>query len=274
MKSLIRFLVFSWIQYLRTRRSVIRSIARALGELSTEFERSQSQARTLASRVIEQNGAIARLQEELANVRGALANKEAGALLLAREIIALTAKGERLQRLAFTDQLTGLLSRHGEAMLVHPFVISLAPHDDHRRHETDETHILVVDIDFFKRVNDTLGHAVGDQVLRVMAELIRSVFHRQTDFVIRSGGEEITIVIGKTPRVTAYRLARSLLERIRNEPRLEIEGFGSVTASLGISSLHHQDGEDPFAAYAAAKERADQALYRAKEEGRNDLFIA
>ncbi|MFA9261930.1 MAG: GGDEF domain-containing protein [Undibacterium sp.] len=273
MKSILSFLIASWTRYLRTRRSVVRALTRALGELSTEFHRSRHEAHTLVRTVIERNATIADLRLELANACGLLANKEAGALALANEIIALTAEKDELRRLALTDQLTGLLSRHGEEKLVRPFIISLAPHEDHRRYKTDETHVLVVDIDHFKRVNDTLGHAAADKVLRALAEVIGSVFHRQTDFVVRSGGEEITIVIGKTPRETAYRLARNLLERIRHEPRLNIEGFGQVTASLGVSSIQ-QDGEDPYAAYMAAKERADQAMYTIKQSGRNDIAIA
>lgn len=273
MKSFISFLLFSWVQFLRTRRGVVRALTRALGELSTEFHRSRHEAHTLAQIVVERNGTIANLQLELNVTRGLLAIKDAGAHTLAGEVISLTAEKDEMRRLAFTDQLTGLLSRHGEEKLVRPFIISLAPHENQRRHETDETHVLTLDIDHFKRVNDTLGHAAADEVLRAIAEVIGSVFHRQTDFVVRSGGEEITIVIGKTPRATAYQLARSLLERIRHEPRLHIEGFGQVTASLGISSIQ-QDGEDPYAAYMAAKERADQAMYTIKQSGRNDIAIA
>jgi len=119
--------------------------------------------------------------------------------------------------------------------------------------------MVIYDLDQFKRVNDTYGHQVGDEVLievsRVVSEQIR-----KTDFLARWGGEEFAILVPQGDAAAAYRLAKSLRNAI------EDHDFGqarAVTCSFGIAEALPGDTADSLLA------RADAALYRAKINGRN-----
>ena len=131
---------------------------------------------------------------------------------------------------------------------------------DRRRHEDDEHHWLaIVDIDHFKRINDTYGHAFGDEVLLLFAALMRKVF-RAEDLLFRFGGEEFVVVLA--PTVAAR--ARQAFERLRET----VEGFhfpqvGQVTTSVGFVRI------DPEDIPATVVGQADEALYWAKRHGRN-----
>jgi diguanylate cyclase (GGDEF)-like protein len=113
--------------------------------------------------------------------------------------------------------------------------------------------VEMIDIDFFKRFNDTYGHAVGDEVLRVVGGMLRSV--RQSDLVARYGGEEFIIVFPETPPDAAVVKAEELRQVI--EP-------SSVTVSIGVAGLP-SDGDDIWMVI----DKADQRLYEAKQGGRN-----
>jgi diguanylate cyclase (GGDEF)-like protein len=122
--------------------------------------------------------------------------------------------------------------------------------------------LVMLDIDHFKKVNDTLGHLVGDQVLRVVAHKSQGTL-RATDFCGRYGGEEFVIVMGQTTRDGAHVCA----ERVRSLVELtqfpELGNDFQVTISLGITE--YQLRED----LSNTISRADKALYLAKNAGRN-----
>ncbi len=115
--------------------------------------------------------------------------------------------------------------------------------------------VAMIDIDHFKRFNDTYGHAVGDEVLRVVGGMLRSV--RQSDLVARYGGEEFIIVFPETAPEAAMEKAEELRKLI--EPSM-------VTVSIGIAGLP-ADGEDVWMVI----DKADQRLYEAKQGGRNQV---
>jgi two-component system cell cycle response regulator len=124
---------------------------------------------------------------------------------------------------------------------------------------------LVIDIDYFKAINDTHGHDAGDDVLRDFAlRLKRSI--RGIDLACRYGGEEFVIVMPETDMAVAAMVAERLRRRIAAEPFAITQGAQTipVTISIGIAGLR---GKDDSA--AALLKRADQALYRAKRDGRN-----
>ena len=177
---------------------------------------------------------------------------------LAHLFSAVLERSERyaaLARAANGDALTGLANRQGLALL-EPELRRLTPRDP-------PCAVLVADIDHFKRINDSHGHAAGDQVLRAVATVLRETV-RTGDPVARWGGEEFVICLRHVPAATALALADKLRQRLADTPVAAGSGrLLQVTISVGLTEL--QPGE----ALAQAIDRADAALYAAKRAGRN-----
>jgi two-component system cell cycle response regulator len=160
--------------------------------------------------------------------------------------------------MAITDALTGLFNRRYMESHVGTLI-------EQATARGKPLATLVIDIDHFKAVNDTHGHDAGDDVLRDFAlRLKRSI--RGIDLACRYGGEEFVIVMPETDMAVAAMVAERLRRRIAAEPFPIQQGARAipVTISIGIASLR---GKDDTA--AALLKRADQALYRAKSDGRN-----
>ena len=158
-----------------------------------------------------------------------------------------------LKNKAYHDPLTGVLNRQ----YFHDY------YDENRRN-ISSLGIIMIDLDYFKKINDTYGHAAGDEVLRQSAETIQNSI-RNDDTLIRWGGEEFIILINTAKNSQLISVAEHI-RRIISE--IVFETFPSVTASLGATLL--LEGE-PF---KTAFERADKALYDAKANGRNRIEIA
>lgn len=127
---------------------------------------------------------------------------------------------------------------------------------------------LMIDLDHFKHVNDTYGHAVGDVVLRHVCSLIHQ-HARVTDTVVRFGGEEFIVIAPNSTIDSIVFLGERMLREIQTSPIVLPDGSTlSVTASMGASSLVPEDSAKTLLT------RADEALYSAKREGRNQLRIA
>jgi diguanylate cyclase (GGDEF)-like protein len=176
--------------------------------------------------------------------------------MLEEEHVRLTDASQQIEKLAFFDMVTGLPNRKLFLDRLKQFV--------ERGARTQQAAALAfLDIDHFKRVNDSYGHDVGDQVLAAIADrLLHSV--REGDLVGRLGGDEFTILMPGIGSVAeASEAARHLLERLR-APMLVGDHGLSVAASVGIS-LFPADGEDP----TSLLRKADIAMYRAKDSGRN-----
>jgi two-component system, cell cycle response regulator len=131
---------------------------------------------------------------------------------------------------------------------------------------------LFIDVDHFKQINDKHGHPVGDQVLRHVAHIIREQV-RTIDIVARYGGEEFTVILLQTAENKAMEIAERIRDRLERQPYLKDNGEGiSLTASIGISTLLPEDCLDDLKKSARLfVERADQALYHAKNSGRNKI---
>ncbi|GEM_PF-5134743 len=155
---------------------------------------------------------------------------------------------DRLRQIGATDPLTGLLNRRGleEAMENVEAPVSF----------------VTVDLDAFKRYNDTFGHPAGDLALRTVADAIRRAV-RTDDVVARAGGEEFVVVLSRTPTEGARRVAETLRETVAACVGLE----RPITVSGGVATANALEELD--AAYMAA----DRALYRAKEAGRNRIVV-
>ena len=160
----------------------------------------------------------------------------------------------QVQRLATTDPLTGVANRRHFAARAETLL------GEHRT-----VTALMLDIDHFKRVNDTYGHAVGDEVIREVARRLRACL-RDGDLVGRYGGEEFAIAVAEV--ADAAELADRLLHVVADTPVATDEGPVPVTVSVGVA--HHRQGER----LEAVMVRADQALYAAKAAGRNCVVVA
>jgi diguanylate cyclase (GGDEF)-like protein len=122
--------------------------------------------------------------------------------------------------------------------------------------------LAVMDVDYFKRVNDRFGHACGDDVLTLLARLMRESF-RESDWLFRSGGEEFVVLLESTDG----QYVRGILERFRSAVEAyRFPQVGSVTVSVGFTRVRASDDG------ASAFRRADEALYAAKRRGRNQMI--
>ena len=166
----------------------------------------------------------------------------------------LTQANAELARLATQDALTGVNNRRR----LDEKLIELE-HLYHRTHR--EFALLMIDADHFKRINDTHGHAAGDAVLRALARQLQ-ISTRSTDFVARFGGEEFVILL---PDLTDAAEAVAVAEKIRHNVEVcQVDGVGTFTVSIGIALMSPSDiGPESLL------ERADRALYLAKDKGRN-----
>lgn len=158
-----------------------------------------------------------------------------------------------LGRQAQTDALTGLLNRR----VFDPMLERMLA--DARRHRRALS-VLMVDADHFKRINDVHGHPVGDQVLRMLADTLRSRL-RASDVVARFGGEEFGVLLPETNEAEALITAQSLVDRIAAQ---EHPVWGKVTVSIGVATCR-----DGLTSAQDVLRQADEALYRAKAEGRD-----
>jgi diguanylate cyclase (GGDEF)-like protein len=197
-------------------------------------------------------------------------------LRLRRHVTELRAQTERLaalnaelERLAVRDPLTGVYNRrHLEQRL--------AEETDRARRYGQPLTVILCDVDHFKKVNDTHGHAAGDEVLRNVAKLIGRTI-RRVDLLARFGGEEFVVVAPATDAAGARVLAERLRAAVAAMPVLTTNGSGMhvalrVTASFGVATARGAD-QTPAAAHELVA-AADLALYRAKANGRNRVEFA
>ncbi|MBO0348042.1 GGDEF domain-containing protein, partial [Phormidium pseudopriestleyi FRX01] len=183
----------------------------------------------------------------------------------------LIARNKLLESLALTDELTGLPNRRA----MEQALPQMLPHSAAQEKSvySDYICLFAIDVDFFKRVNDTYGHPTGDGVLReIAARLQRQT--RGNSWFYRYGGEEfICLTVGIGPE-TAWEYGEELREAIASEPFKTAEGVeipltisigGAIAPLSGITAQGVKIGQDP----QALLEFADRALYQAKGEGRN-----
>lgn len=186
-------------------------------------------------------------------------------------IAALQAQVQLLQERLVTDELTQILNRRGLMEYLEAIANEVRyqfKHPDKRRSVVIKAlSIIFLDIDFFKKINDTHGHDAGDDVLRQTAELIQGEV-RQLDIVGRYGGEEIVVGLVGASGEHSTRIAENLRRVIEEHDFIVQDSTVKVTASLGVAELH---GEDTI---AAVLKRADEALYEAKQTGRNKVVVS
>lgn len=162
-----------------------------------------------------------------------------------------------LEHLARSDPLTGLLNRRGvEAQM--EFAMALA------RRSGRPLSVLAIDVDYFKRINDHHGHDTGDEVLRILARVLRHRL-RESDVLARMGGEEFLVLLPDTAAEAAVLIAEQLRKLLAGTPMPHGE---TVTASMGVATLRGIADSS-----AAMLRRSDEALYAAKGAGRNNVQL-
>ncbi|MBK9323476.1 MAG: GGDEF domain-containing protein [Bdellovibrionaceae bacterium] len=128
--------------------------------------------------------------------------------------------------------------------------------------------LITLDIDFFKKINDSYGHDIGDFILKECVVLLKEVFHREEDFVARIGGEEFAVILPNCPLEHALVRAEEALAKIRNEVFVQDKLEIKFTVSMGIAQLLQNETTEQWL------KRADSALYLSKQTGRNKYTVA
>jgi two-component system chemotaxis family response regulator WspR len=176
----------------------------------------------------------------------------------------LTEANYRLEELATTDGLTGLANyRHFRQVL------------DQELRRADrmgyDLSLIMADVDHFKTYNDTHGHPAGDGVLKKVAEIL-GMRLRQTDLAARYGGEEFALVLVGAGEEEARKVAEDLRAQVQRHgfPGEASQPGGGLTISMGVACHRRGSGE----ASEGLLERADRALYQAKNSGRNQVAVA
>ena len=169
---------------------------------------------------------------------------------------------EEVERLAVTDELTGLNNRRG--------FFDLGRREMERAQRTHRpVTALMLDLDGFKRINDTFGHAVGDEVLRHLGDRCRLAV-RDIDLVGRYGGEEFCVLLPETDLKTALEVAERIRSSIADQPFDTAAGPLAIRISIGLALA----GEDGGETVETLLDRADTAMYYVKQEGGNAVKSA
>jgi diguanylate cyclase (GGDEF)-like protein len=161
--------------------------------------------------------------------------------------------------LATTDSLTGVYNRRTFKELAEPQL-------SRSRRAQLPVSLLMLDLDHFKRVNDTFGHLGGDDVLKAFATLVRNCL-RKEDLLARYGGEEFVVLLPGAPQSAAFSLAQRIREEVSARPFSANGQLVRVTVSIGLAC----EGGDTLPSLEAMLGRADEALYKAKNDGRNKV---
>jgi len=166
---------------------------------------------------------------------------------------------KKLESMAYYDSLTNIYNRHY-------FITKILDVIKNSRRKEEEFCILFLDIDNFKNVNDALGHNVGDEVLKIVANVLKDSI-RETDTIARWGGEEFVIYLSSIDVVNARIIAEKLRLLIENNIQLQEFLSFSLTISLGLSKFESGDDIDSVIS------RADKAMYLSKNNGKNLVSV-
>lgn len=166
----------------------------------------------------------------------------------------LNQSNERLEKLSITDSLTGLINRRKIEEIIDYEIMKL---------NKTKLSVIMIDVDHFKKINDTYGHDIGDLVLKKVADILREAL-RQGDSVGRWGGEEFMMLLPDTNKNIAWEVA----EKVRRTIETSVfDVVGSLSISLGVTSVEEREDRETIF------KRVDNALYLAKKNGRNMTVI-
>ncbi|MDD5248358.1 MAG: GGDEF domain-containing protein [Rhodocyclaceae bacterium] len=258
---------------------VSRRVSEGFQKALADISRSASQAGDHASeygRVLEKwsadlahstpgaglGGAVDLLLRHTRNMQESTAALKANLDESRREIEQLRQEVRKARQDALADGLTGLMNRRGFDSVLAACVSAC----DAERAPS----LLIADIDFFKRINDSYGHLFGDKVILGIAQILKDNV-KGKDIAARYGGEEFVILLPETPLEGAQHLAekiRSEVERCRIKRAHHNAAVGNITISVGVASYRNGESAHDFLG------RADSALYLSKNQGRNRVTVA
>ncbi|BAP87296.1 diguanylate cyclase [Burkholderiales bacterium GJ-E10] len=210
----------------------------------------------LASAIVAMQAGAGKMGEDVRQLSGQLEQAR-------NKIRSLTEKVDKLQSDVVTDALSGLLNRRG-------FNRELELASKRTGADAPELSLIMIDIDHFKRINDTYGHPFGDRVIAAIGNAIHSCVNTM-GVAARYGGEEFAVLLPSQPVAVAETVAQAIRARVeqgRIRRRTSDEPVASITISAGVASWEIGDNVESLV------ERADQALYISKREGRNRVTIA
>ena len=171
----------------------------------------------------------------------------------------LSKKLEESEARALVDALTNVLNRNAYNLKIGELV------HEYKRYK-EEWALLVLDIDHFKKFNDTYGHKTGDKVLKSVAATISNSI-RVSDHIFRYGGEEFVVILSRINKETTKTLSEKIRREVERDYFVDGDNELKVTMSIGAAIITPEDTE------ASLFERADKALYQAKQNGRNQTLL-
>ncbi len=253
-------------------KTIIKSLTETMEDISSRNSNYQGGLKTYATKIVEavEIGDIIKIKEIMRKeTRKVLEESENFNTKVAQFEEELKNSAERIQILeeellkvkeeSSTDPLTKVLNRRYFDLKIQEVV------NEFSRYGSD-TCFVMLDIDFFKKLNDRYGHQAGDKALEATAKLIKESV-RKTDLIFRYGGEEFAAILSKTNIEDGRKLVEELRLRIAEQVFAYKGEPVSVTISCGITTMQSGDTAENLV------ERADKALYQAKENGRNRVIV-
>lgn len=211
-------------------------------------------------RFVLKDGSIRHMESDGRAIRGA-DGKVSKVVVVSRDITEQKRLEAELREMAATDTLTGLPNRRHFLAQLEQELARVS------RVKTYCTCVLMIDVDHFKQVNDTFGHATGDNILRHIAALMRQEL-RKVDTLGRIGGEEFAVILPSAALPAAKVFAERLRKKVAGTPMAQESGAVPITISIGVTEMKAGDASADDALI-----RADRALYHAKECGRNKVMV-
>jgi diguanylate cyclase len=204
---------------------------------------------------------LSSLCEQTRNIKGSIGSLRMQLAESTLEIEVLKNEIKKAKEEALSDGLTGLINRRGFDMALSACITqSMAKGPS----------MLIADIDFFKRINDTYGHLFGDKVIQAVSKILKA-HTKDTQTAARYGGEEFVLLLPETSLDEAQRIAdqiRTTVEKVNIKNTAKNESIANITISLGVASYTQGESITEFVA------RADKALYQSKHAGRNRVSVS
>ena len=179
---------------------------------------------------------------------------------------------EKLKKLVINDELTGILNRRGVdeklEFLFKEALYTKSHPESKRKFHIDNLSVIYIDLDDFKKVNDTYGHSVGDEVLKHFAELVQKEV-RDVDMVGRLGGEEFVAALIGATEDDAYRKAKQIKRSLKENFHIQKNDDLKITASIGVASIKKTESKS----ISELIDMADKAMYEAKTNRGKDNVV-